>query len=89
MDVTSYLALETIFTDWRDGDEHGWETEFDWLEANHAEQMAVLVESIREHGIREPVLLGGDGRVWDGHHRICAARSLGLSMIPVEFVGIP
>lgn len=34
--------------------------------------------------IEQPVCLGPDGRVWDGHHRIVAARRLGLTEIPVE-----
>lgn len=25
-----------------------------------------------------------DGRVWDGHHRIVAARRLGIALVPVE-----
>lgn len=37
-----------------------------------------------EHGISQPVCLGPDGRVWDGHHRIVAARRLGLDSLPVE-----
>jgi hypothetical protein len=46
-----------------------------------------LIESIRSEGIREPVLLGNDGRVWDGHHRIVVAMHLGLDTVPVEFSG--
>ncbi|WP_217182684.1 ParB N-terminal domain-containing protein [Streptomyces sp. AC495_CC817] len=46
-----------------------------------------LMESIRADGIREPVLLGNDGRVWDGHHRIIVAMHLGLDAIPVKFSG--
>lgn len=37
-----------------------------------------LIEAIRAEGIREPILLGNDGRVWDGHHRITVARHLGI-----------
>lgn len=47
-----------------------------------------LIESIRSEGIREPVLLGKDGRVWDGHHRIIVAMHLGLDTVPVEFSGV-
>lgn len=45
-----------------------------------------LEAHLAEHGITEPVLLGSDGRVWDGHHRIVAARRLGIEVIPVEVV---
>ena len=34
--------------------------------------------------IEQPVCLGDDGRVWDGHHRIVAARRLGFAEVPVE-----
>lgn len=34
--------------------------------------------------IDQPVCLGTDGRVWDGHHRIVAARRLGFDRIPIE-----
>src|SRR5690606_24415273 len=44
-----------------------------------------LLTRIREEGIREPILLGTDGRVWDGHHRITVAMHLGLESVPVEF----
>lgn len=39
---------------------------------------------LREHGITQGVCLGSDGRVWDGHHRIVAARRLGIKNVPVE-----
>lgn len=44
---------------------------------------AEFVESVRADGIQEPVSLGPDGRVWDGHHRVCAAIVLGLDAVPV------
>lgn len=34
--------------------------------------------------VPSPISLGSDGRVWDGHHRIIAARRLGFATIPVE-----
>lgn len=44
-----------------------------------------LEEHLRSLGeVQEPVLLGNDGRVWDGHHRIVAARRLGFTEVPVE-----
>lgn len=46
-----------------------------------------LVDDIRENGVKEPVLLGADGRVWDGHHRILASWYAGKSIIPVVFSG--
>jgi hypothetical protein len=45
--------------------------------------------SLEEHlagigRVEQPVCLGSDGRVWDGHHRIVAARRLGFASVPVE-----
>jgi len=77
------MALQQLLRDYQDGDEHGWDTEFDWLRANHAEALADLRASVVKDGIREPVLLGSDGRVWDGHHRLCVALDLGLHEVPV------
>lgn len=36
-----------------------------------------------EYGLTQGVCLGSD-QVWDGHHRIVAARRLGISIIPLE-----
>lgn len=46
-----------------------------------------LLTRIRVEGIRETILLGTDGRIWDGHHRIVVAMHLGLDSVPVEFAG--
>lgn len=43
-----------------------------------------LEAHIAQHGLTQGVYLGSDGRVWDGHHRIVAARRLGLTHVPVE-----
>jgi hypothetical protein len=39
---------------------------------------------IAEHGLTEGVCLGECGRVFDGHHRIVAARRLAIDVIPLE-----
>jgi hypothetical protein len=36
------------------------------------------------NGLTEGVYIGEDGRVRDGHHRIIAARRLGIALIPLE-----
>lgn len=60
-----------------------WQEEYDKLyERDYQRQ---LTKKIRVNGITEPILLGSDGRVWDGHHRICAAMHIGLDCVPVEF----
>jgi len=43
-----------------------------------------LVESIREHGILEPLVVSADGYILSGHRRHAAARYLELERIPVR-----
>lgn len=77
------MAVADILAQYVPGDEHGWDVEFAWLRDNHSEKLRDLSLSIQEHGIREPVVLGDDGRVWDGHHRLLVADALGLNSVPV------
>lgn len=37
--------------------------------------------------IREPVIVGYDGYVWDGRHRVVVALFLGLNKVPVYRIG--
>lgn len=71
----------------RDGDERGWAEEYTLLWTDHRERMDDLRRAVISEGILEPVLVGSDGRVWDGHHRICVAMSLQHKTIPVTFSG--
>jgi hypothetical protein len=43
-----------------------------------------LMESIREHGILEPIVVSSDGYILSGHRRHAAARSLNLQRIPIR-----
>lgn len=65
-----------------------WEEEWADLDERHATdgELDKLEQQIRENGITTPVLIGSDGRLWDGHHRICIAYRLGLTEVPVEIV---
>jgi len=46
---------------------------------------AQLEAHIATHGMDGlGVCLGNDGRIWDGHHRIVAARRLRIERVPVE-----
>lgn len=78
------LPLAAVLAGWKDGDERGWQAEFDYLWSEHTGRMDMLTTSIQETGIREPIHLGSDGRVWDGHHRLAAADRLALSHVPVR-----
>lgn len=64
-----------------------WNDELRWVLTHHARKQRRLERSIWRHGIEEPVLLGDDGRVWDGHHRVVAAIRLGLTHVPVVYGG--
>ena len=41
-----------------------------------------LAQSIRDHGLQEPLLLSGDSFVISGHRRLTAARVAGLNQLP-------
>lgn len=79
------MLVAELLARYRDGDEHGWGVEFAWLREHHADRLAELRAEIREHGIREPVLLGDDDRVWDGHHRLCIAVDESITEVPITF----
>ncbi|MBE4761706.1 ParB N-terminal domain-containing protein [Streptomyces caniscabiei] len=81
--------LQRILTEVRCGSEDWpWEEEWADLDRRHAETgyLDRLTEQIRENGITMPVLIGSDGRLWDGHHRLCVAARLGIGYVPVEIV---
>ncbi len=51
-----------------------------------------LVESIKRNGITEPIKYvehNGTKYVVDGHHRLRAAKELGLDKIPTQKVSLP
>jgi hypothetical protein len=89
------LPLEWVLTNYVPGsaeyalnsaDSWTWDDEHRDLMGNDFEAMTALIGSIMLNGMQEPVLLGDDRRVWNGHHRIVAAKELGMTRIPVAFV---
>lgn len=78
-----------VMTGYRPGSAD-WASRNPWAEEaadtirRNGDHLADLILDIAEDGVHEPVLLGDDGRVWDGHHRIIAARFAG-SYLRVEF----
>lgn len=48
--------------------------------------IADLMRDIHKDGMKVNILLGNDGRVWNGHHRLEAARLLGWEEVPVTHV---
>jgi hypothetical protein len=85
--MTHEVPLSSFRDVIRDGEEHGWDVEYADLWINHRERMDDLRKAIQSEGILTPILVGSDGRVWDGHHRVCVAISLGLKTIPITFGG--
>lgn len=81
------VPLQSFLDVFRDGDEHGWPVEYARLWMDQREYMNRLRLSVESEGIRRAVLIGNDGRVWDGHHRVCVAISLELGKIPIVFSG--
>ena len=80
----SYLYHpRNIIGDVRTGDEHSWADEFKVLWSNDSRGMLALMNSVLKEGIREPVVIGADGRLWDGHHRLAVAIALQLGPIEV------
>lgn len=65
-------------------DDWSWEEEWAWLDANDAEALARLEAEIGCEGMYRPLLIGNDGRLWDGHHRLRIAVRLGTAYVPVE-----
>ena len=81
-----HLPLRALMQVYRPGSgDWGWGIEY----ANLIDQPGTreLMEKVKAEGIREPILLGNDGRVWDGHHRITVAVAMGVETVPVEWSG--
>lgn len=45
-------------------------------------EMIAMAESIRQHGVREPLVITLDGYILSGHRRYVAARLAGLAAVP-------
>jgi len=47
-----------------------------------------LMDSIRQHGIREPLTITSDGYVVSGHRRLAAAKRIGLKEVPARIIQV-
>lgn len=79
------MSPENVIEHYKDGDEIGWPYELMWLWTEHRKQLLALMDSVLKDGFQEPIILGNDGRVWDGHHRLAVALALGMRL-PVDVV---
>jgi len=84
---THMVPLAALLAVVRDGDELGWAEEFRRLWDVERSAMVKITASIRDWGIRKPICVGADGRVWDGHHRLAAAWRAGIVDVPVVWSG--
>lgn len=62
-----------------------WTDELCWLWTNDTEDTLLLLRHIAEDGVTEPIVVGNDGRLWDGHHRVAAALALDAPL-PVRVI---
>lgn len=81
------MDAETIMRRWRPGSYDFTNSGRPWSWADEEadigqDEIDDLADKVQVNGFTEPVLLGDDGRVWDGHHRIIVGRTLAL---PVPF----
>lgn len=83
--MTETLSTEEILERWSPGSgEWDWPTEWANITPHkNGTLVARLIRSIAAKGVKKPLQLGDDGRVWDGHHRLLLARLLGIKDMPV------
>lgn len=74
-------SADLVMRNWCPGEEWSWEAELAEILEDRPLKWLGLLRSILDKGFRdpvgdeEPVILGDDGRVWSGHHRILAAHA--------------
>lgn len=75
--TSTTMPLSQLLQDYRPGSEDwSWEDEAEFLWESSKLRLELLMEDIHERGVLNPVLLGPDGRVWNGHHRLVALQQL-------------
>lgn len=88
----TFLKTEDIVKHWRPGSQGPdwtWHDEFgDIIRDNQTGIVRDLVPDDDFTGFSNPILLGDDGRVWDGHHRICITMDNKVERLPVEYIGV-
>jgi disulfide oxidoreductase YuzD len=77
--------LQDVLDNYPDKSNREWDVVFRALRVEDDEKFDNLATSIQEDGIREPIILGEDGYVWDGRSRLCVADMLAMEKVPVEF----
>lgn len=81
-------SLAQIITFWVPGSRE-WTWAEEYADIMSRPETKAICKRVDSEGIEfmdhlAPVLLGSDGRVWDGHHRICIAIQRGIPSLMVE-----
>ena len=84
-EATGMMSLAVLMQTYRPGSaDWSWKEEFADLRARDGEVLAWLRREMSGgKWVGEGVLLGDDGRVWDGHHRLLVSTEQGRAMVPV------
>lgn len=81
------VPLADLTTEIRPGSQDDgwtWRDEARWLWLHQFDDMVQLVRSLLDDGQQEPVMVGDDGRLWDGHHRVVALLAIGEPLVLTE-----
>ena len=71
------------------GSGHTWTHELHHLWTEDQYDTLLLLQHVASDGcISEPIIIGSDGRLWDGHHRLAVALALQIP-VPVRVVPQP
>lgn len=79
VDMTAQEVMDTAVS----GDANPWRVELECLWMHDRFTVLNVLDSVVAEGFRTPILIGPDGRLWDGHHRLAVALALGIS-VPVR-----
>jgi ParB-like chromosome segregation protein Spo0J len=81
MEIRGIMPVEILIKHW-----HGeWGWHIDSVRLLEHKKVVKLTSEIVKHGMIGEVVLGSDGRVWDGLHRIAIAMELGIPEIPFVY----
>lgn len=84
----AYSTADSVMAAVTPGDRTTWPSELRWLWTEHRDQLLALMDRVLAEGFLEPIVLGFDGRLWDGHHRLAVAKALGI-LVPVTHALAP
>lgn len=79
--IRGLIPTEVLIKHWQG--EFGWD--IDRVRLLEHKRVVKMTAEIVKHGIMGEVILGSDGRVWDGLHRIAIALELGIEWIPFVY----